>query len=108
MAAAGQAVSGAWSVWLYATDHAWPDRTASGGYRLTSGKNSRLLGLSWISHRHVPALADRLRRVTARYDNLFEMSLPYSMGFHQIPLDGQPHPGWHLHAHFWPPTACAA
>ena len=49
-----------------------------------------------IAHRHsgsLPeldatessALADLLRRVTARYDNLFEISFPYSMGFHQNP-----------------------
>ncbi len=37
------------------------------------------------------SLADIMRRVTARYDNLFEISFPYSMGFHQAPTDGQPH-----------------
>ncbi len=31
------------------------------------------------------ALADILRRVTTRYDNLFEAPFPYSMGFHQQP-----------------------
>ncbi len=72
-----------------------------------------------ISHHHVGALpqlsaeelaglADILRRVTARYDNLFEVSFPYSMGFHQEPTDGQPHPGWHLHAHFYPPLLRSA
>jgi len=25
------------------------------------------------------------------------------MGFHQSPTDGQAHPEWHLHAHFYPP-----
>jgi len=25
------------------------------------------------------------------------------MGFHQAPDDGQLHPEWHLHAHFYPP-----
>jgi UDPglucose--hexose-1-phosphate uridylyltransferase len=25
------------------------------------------------------------------------------MGFHQKPTDGQAHPEWHLHAHFYPP-----
>jgi UDPglucose--hexose-1-phosphate uridylyltransferase len=47
-------------------------------------------------------LADILKRVTTRYDNLFEVSFPYSMGFHQRPTDGQSHPEWHLHAHFYP------
>jgi UDPglucose--hexose-1-phosphate uridylyltransferase len=53
-------------------------------------------------------LADMLRRVTARYDNLFEISFPYSMGFHQAPYDGFPHPEWVLHAHFYPPLLRSA
>ena len=54
------------------------------------------------------SLANLLRRITARYDNLFEMSFPYSMGFHQAPLDGYPHPEWVLHAHFYPPLLRSA
>ena len=54
------------------------------------------------------SLADILRRVTARYDNLFEVSFPYSMGFHQAPTDGQPHEEWHFHAHFYPPLLRSA
>jgi UDPglucose--hexose-1-phosphate uridylyltransferase len=53
-------------------------------------------------------LADILKRVTTRYDNLFEVSFPYSMGFHQRPTDGQAHPEWHLHAHFYPPLLRSA
>jgi UDPglucose--hexose-1-phosphate uridylyltransferase len=53
-------------------------------------------------------LADILRRATIRYDNLFETSFPYSMGFHQRPTDGQPHPEWHFHAHFYPPLLRSA
>src|SRR5690606_30924524 len=33
-------------------------------------------------------LADALRHITVRYDNLFRTSFPYSMGFHQAPTDG--------------------
>jgi UDPglucose--hexose-1-phosphate uridylyltransferase len=54
------------------------------------------------------ALADILRRITARYDNLFEISFPYSMGFHQAPTDGQPHEECHFHAHFYPPLLRSA
>ncbi len=54
------------------------------------------------------SLADILRRVTARYDNLFEISFPYSMGFHQAPADGHPHDEWHFHAHFYPPLLRSA
>jgi UDPglucose--hexose-1-phosphate uridylyltransferase len=52
--------------------------------------------------------ADLLRRLTARYDNLFGVSFPYSAGLHQAPTDGEPHPGWHLHMHFYPPLLRSA
>lgn len=54
------------------------------------------------------ALADILSRLTIRYDNLFEVAFPYSMGFHQRPTDGEPHPDWHFHAHFYPPLLRSA
>jgi UDPglucose--hexose-1-phosphate uridylyltransferase len=54
------------------------------------------------------ALGDILRRLTARYDNLFQTSFPYSMGFHQRPTDGQEHPEWHFHGHFFPPLLRSA
>jgi UDPglucose--hexose-1-phosphate uridylyltransferase len=53
-------------------------------------------------------LADIVKRLTSRYDNLFETSFPYSAGFHQAPTDGQPHPEWHLHLHFYPPLLRSA
>jgi UDPglucose--hexose-1-phosphate uridylyltransferase len=61
-----------------------------------------------LSEEEVQALADILRRMTARYDNLFEISFPYSMGFHQAPTDGQKYPFWHMHAHFYPPLLRSA
>ncbi len=54
------------------------------------------------------ALAELLRRVAARYDNLFKVPFPYSMGFHQKPTDGELHPEWHMHAHFLPPLLRSA
>ncbi|MBV1703713.1 MAG: UDP-glucose--hexose-1-phosphate uridylyltransferase [Hyphomicrobiales bacterium] len=56
----------------------------------------------------VAALAAALSELTIRYDNLFETSFPYSMGFHQRPADGAPHPEWTLHAHFYPPLLRSA
>jgi UDPglucose--hexose-1-phosphate uridylyltransferase len=53
-------------------------------------------------------LADILKRVTSRYDRLFDISFPYTMGFHQSPLDGAGHPEWHFHAHFYPPLLRSA
>ena len=53
-------------------------------------------------------LAEMLRSITIRYDNLFETAFPYSMGFHQRPIDGQAHPEWHFHAHYLPPLLRSA
>ncbi|HEX9371499.1 MAG TPA: UDP-glucose--hexose-1-phosphate uridylyltransferase [Roseiflexaceae bacterium] len=53
-------------------------------------------------------LADLLRRLTRCYDQLFQVSFPYSMGFHQRPTDGVAYPEWHLHAHFYPPLLRSA
>ncbi len=54
------------------------------------------------------ALAEIMKRVTTRYDNLFEISFPYSMGLHQAPFDDQPHPEWTLHWHYYPPLLRSA
>jgi UDPglucose--hexose-1-phosphate uridylyltransferase len=53
-------------------------------------------------------LADILKRLTIRYDNLFQTPFPYSMGWHQCPTDGRPYPQLHLHAHFYPPLLRSA
>jgi UDPglucose--hexose-1-phosphate uridylyltransferase len=53
-------------------------------------------------------LADILRRITIRYDNLFETAFPYSMGFHQKPSDGGAYEEWHFHAHYYPPLLRSA
>ncbi|MFN7993588.1 MAG: UDP-glucose--hexose-1-phosphate uridylyltransferase [Bryobacteraceae bacterium] len=53
-------------------------------------------------------LADILKRITTRYDNVFEVPFPYTMGFHQRPTDGAPHPEWHFHAHYYPPLLRSA
>ena len=54
------------------------------------------------------ALADILGRLARRYDNLFAVTFPYSMGFHQRPTTGAEHPEWHLHGHFYPPLLRSA
>ncbi len=73
-----------------------------------------------ISRRHVQSvlqfnedektgLADILKQLTIRYDNLFETSFPYSAGMHQAPVnDGGEHPEWHWHMHFYPPLLRSA
>jgi len=54
------------------------------------------------------SLAEILQRLCIRYDNLFETAFPYTMGFHQRPTGGQPHPEWHFHAHYYPPLLRSA
>jgi UDPglucose--hexose-1-phosphate uridylyltransferase len=54
------------------------------------------------------ALAAILRQLTGAYDRLFDISFPYSMGFHQRPTDGKAYPGMHLHAHYHPPLLRSA
>jgi UDPglucose--hexose-1-phosphate uridylyltransferase len=52
------------------------------------------------------ALAAILKQLTTRYDNLFEVPFPYSMGFHQSPASA--HPEAHFHAHYYPPLLRSA
>ncbi len=59
------------------------------------------------------ALADILKQITVRYDNLFATSFPYTMGFHQGTLDGlgpraAPSAAHHFHGHFYPPLLRSA
>ena len=67
-----------------------------------------LAGLDELNESERDDLGDILRQVTVRYDNLFEVAFPYSMGFHQRPADGTPHSEWHLHAHYYPPLLRSA
>lgn len=53
-------------------------------------------------------LADILKRVTTRFDNLFSCSFPYSGGMHQAPTDGAAHDEWDWHMHFYPPLLRSA
>jgi UDPglucose--hexose-1-phosphate uridylyltransferase len=64
-------------------------------------------GLDELNGEERAALASILKRVTTRYDNLFEISFPYSFGFHQRTA-GERNPAWHLHAHFYPPLLRSA
>lgn len=65
-------------------------------------------GLDALISEERDGLADILKRTTTKYNNLFQVSFPYSMGFHQRPTDGEEHPEWHLHAHFYPPLLRSA
>jgi UDPglucose--hexose-1-phosphate uridylyltransferase len=54
------------------------------------------------------SLGNILRDITARYDNLFETSFPYSMGWHGAPFNENDTSHWQLHAHFYPPLLRSA
>nr|WP_242025821.1 galactose-1-phosphate uridylyltransferase [Leptolyngbya sp. FACHB-36] len=49
------------------------------------------------------SLAKALKTVTLKYDGLWKRPFPYLMAWFQAPIDGQPHPEFHLHAEFYPP-----
>lgn len=48
-------------------------------------------------------MASIVHRLTIKYDNVFNVSFPYSAGFHPAPTDGRDYPEWHFHMHFYPP-----
>jgi UDPglucose--hexose-1-phosphate uridylyltransferase len=76
-----------WAVWPFET-LVLPHRAAG---RLTD-----------LTDPEIVALAELLKRLTTRYDNLFQCSFPYSMGFHQAPkTEGAS--DFQLHMHFLPP-----
>lgn len=49
-----------------------------------------------------------LSKITKAYDAVFNCDFPYSAGFHQAPCDGEVHPEWTLHFHFYPPLLRSA
>lgn len=56
-----------------------------------------------LSSEEEKAYADILKRLTIKYDNLFQTSFPYSSGVHQQPTTGREYPEWHFHMSFYPP-----
>ena len=82
-----------WAVWPFET--------------MVIGKR-HCASIDLLTHPERDGLADILKRTTARYDRLFDVSFPYSMGFHQRPTDGAAHPEHHLHLHFYPPLLRSA
>lgn len=68
--------------------------------------------LADLEDRERASLAEILHDITARYDALFGISFPYSMGWHSVPDAGdsaqRARSGWQLHAHFYPPLLRSA
>jgi UDPglucose--hexose-1-phosphate uridylyltransferase len=79
----------------------WPFETLLIGKRHTTG-------IDQLTEPERESLAGILKQLTSRYDKLFAADFPYTMGFHQRPTDGEEHPEYHLHAHFYPPLLRSA
>jgi UDPglucose--hexose-1-phosphate uridylyltransferase len=79
----------------------WPFET------LLLPKASLIPRLTDLPGLHRLDLAETMRRLLVRYDNLFQCSFPYSMGWHGAPFlpdaGEKPEEYWQLHAHFYPP-----
>jgi UDPglucose--hexose-1-phosphate uridylyltransferase len=59
--------------------------------------------LPQLSAAQQASLGAVVQQLTIRYDNLFECSFPYSMGWHGAPFNNPNSAHWQLHAHFYPP-----
>jgi UDPglucose--hexose-1-phosphate uridylyltransferase len=64
--------------------------------------------ISEMNEKEKNHLADIIRRLTTRYDNLFNTSFPYSAGIHQAPTQATEFESWHWHIHFYPPLLRSA
>jgi len=87
-----------WALWPYET--------------LLLPKSEHVTRLTSLPEHHKLDLAETMRRLLVRYDNLFQCSFPYSMGWHGAPFlpshGEQPEAYWQLHAHFYPPLLRSA
>jgi len=70
--------------------------------------HAHVASIDQFDARQMADLAEILKRMTTRYDNLFSVSFPYTMGMHQQPTDGRAHAAWHWHMHFYPPLLRSA
>jgi len=83
-----------WAVWPYET-MILPARRA-------------VASIDELTDEEVAAMADIIRRLGIKYDNLFSTSFPYSMGIHQKPTDGGEYQGCVMHFHYYPPLLRSA
>lgn len=64
---------------------------------------------SQLNDAQTEALAQALKVLTTKYDNVFNCNFPYSMGWHNAPANrGTDEAHWRLHAHFYPPLLRSA
>jgi UDPglucose--hexose-1-phosphate uridylyltransferase len=94
---------------LYAGDHAvaYVPVCARYPYEVWIAPIQPVASFSQLSAGQRSGLARALKTVLLKYDGLWKRPLPYLMAWYQAPLDGRPHPEWHLHAEFYPPYRTA-
>ncbi|MBT0727031.1 UDP-glucose--hexose-1-phosphate uridylyltransferase [Rosenbergiella australiborealis] len=68
----------------------------------------KIMRLTELNAEQRDDLANALKKLTCRYDNLFQCSFPYSMGWHGAPFVEGNTEHWQLHAHFYPPLLRSA
>jgi UDPglucose--hexose-1-phosphate uridylyltransferase len=59
--------------------------------------------LATMTPGEIRALAEALKSLLVRYDNLWRLSFPYVLTVHQAPTDGEDHSGFHCHIELHPP-----
>ncbi len=59
--------------------------------------------LATMTADEVNGLAEALKALLVRYDNLWQMSFPYVLTLHQAPTDGGDYSGFHFHIECHPP-----
>ena len=69
-------------------------------YVAPKDSHANVAGLSASERRD---LSEVLKHVLVKFDNLWEMSFPYVMPFHQAPTNGEDHSPFHFHIEFHPP-----
>lgn len=87
-----------WATWPYET--------------MVMPKQRHILRMTDLTEDERRSLADIMKQLTTRYDNLFQTSFPYSMGFHGAPtgpeMDARNDEHWQFHALYYPPLLRSA
>lgn len=68
----------------------------------------RVARMTELTDAQAASLANVIKQLTIKYDNLFNCSFAYSMGWHGAPYDGEDHHDCLLHASFFPPLLRSA
>ncbi|XP_041361353.1 galactose-1-phosphate uridylyltransferase-like [Gigantopelta aegis] len=91
-------------VWLVPYWALWP-------YETMLLPRRHVLRIEDLSSEERDALADIMKKLLSKYDNMFEISFPYSMGWHGAPTGERlttDNTHWQLHALYYPPLLRSA